>query len=317
MAYDMLLSRIPANILNVNNHTTLRRDDYPNVQYWTRQDWNSALHDDILEVDSPEEPEQLPEPEGEGDESKEPSPTGPACRGKHRSSQGINVTMKYIEYEDGMVVDGFRAAEIRRYARSLWVQMALESKLPRTWSEADARSLATYNQSMGQRFPELRLCAGDWKANLVATDNYPSWRHNWLKKNSRDASKLKRPGDHHSETSTKRSQVVEEADEHAHGVFNLHCIPPAGPEGHTLDACTNYQINSRNSYVCPRRVVDAEGECWGVVVMLNARSATWRETGEGRRMPRERDSAVVHGGQKQGVPQLVTPPLCPRGAARS
>ncbi len=231
MAYDMLLTRIPANILNVDNHTTLRRDDYPNVQYWTRQDWNSALHDDILEVDSPEEPEQLPEPEGEGDESKEPSPTGPACRGKHRSSQGINVTMKYIEYEDGMVVDGFRAAEIRRYARSLWVQMALESKLPRTWSEADARSLATYNQSMGQRFPELRLCAGDWKANLVATDNYPSWRHNWLKKNNRDTSKLKRPGDHHSDTSTKRSKVAEDSDEHAHNAFNLRHTLPAGPEG--------------------------------------------------------------------------------------
>ena len=39
--------------------------------------------------------------------------------------------MKYIEYEDGMVVDEFRAAEIWRYARSLWVQMALEAKLPR------------------------------------------------------------------------------------------------------------------------------------------------------------------------------------------
>ena len=79
----MLLTRILANTLNVDNHTALHRDDYPNVQFWTRQDWNSAVHDDILQVDSPEEPEPFPEPEGEGDEPKEPSPTGPACRGKH------------------------------------------------------------------------------------------------------------------------------------------------------------------------------------------------------------------------------------------
>ncbi len=43
---------------------------------------------------------------------------------------------------------GFRAAEIRRFARSLWVQMALNNKLPKVWGDADAASLATYNESM-------------------------------------------------------------------------------------------------------------------------------------------------------------------------
>ena len=104
--------------------------------------------------------------------------------------------MKYIEHEDGTVIDGFRAAEIHRYARSLWVQMALDDKLPATWSDADTTSLATYNESMAQRFKELRFCATDWKANLIATDNYPSWRHNWLKKKTKEG---KRPADSHVE----------------------------------------------------------------------------------------------------------------------
>lgn len=234
----MLLTRIPDNTLHVDNHIALRHDNYPNVRFWTRQEWNSAIHDDVLEVEPPDESELFPELEEEGDESKEPSPPGSAGRGKHRSSQGINVTMKYIEYEDGTVVDGYRAAEIRRYARSLWVQMALDDKLPRTWSDADARSLTTYNHSMAQRFPELRFCAADWKANLVATDNYPSWRHNWLKKNSRDASKSKRPADHYSEVSTKRSKVVAEHADELHAL-NPHYAPPAGLEGRTQASTSN------------------------------------------------------------------------------
>ena len=150
----------------------------------------------VLVVD--EEGEVFPELDEEEEGSREPPPSpGPACaRGKHRAAQGINVAMKYIEHEDGTVIDGFRAAEIRRYARSLWVQMALDDKLPATWSDADTTSLATYNESMAQRFKELRFCAADWKANLVATDNYPSWRHNWLKKKTKEG---KRPADSHVE----------------------------------------------------------------------------------------------------------------------
>ncbi len=41
---------------------------------------------------------------------------------------------------------------------------------------------------------------------MVATDNYPSWRHNWLKKNSKDG-RLKRHGDAHSEVSMKKPKI--------------------------------------------------------------------------------------------------------------
>ncbi|KAF9473243.1 hypothetical protein BDN70DRAFT_937577 [Pholiota conissans] len=205
MAYNMLLNRIPA---SPTNRPALCQKDYPNVRFWTRHDWNAATQDQVLEVDLDEEGEMFPEPDEDEDAPKEPS-LGPACmRGKHRSSQGINVTMKYIELEDGTVVDGFRAAEIRRYARSIWVQMALDGKLPRTWTDVDAASLATYNESMAQHFVELRLCAADWKANLVATDNYPSWRHNWTKKKTKEVnSTSKRSIGSHSEGNVKKLKI--------------------------------------------------------------------------------------------------------------
>ncbi len=136
--------------------------------------------------------------------------------------------MKYIEDEEGTVIDGYRGAEIRRYARSLWVQMALDNKLPKAWGNADATSLATYNDSMAQRFPELRLCASDWKANMVAIDNYPSWRHNWLKKQNKDSTS-KRPICDHSESegsSAKKSRTGPRISNEL-----LAPIPPLPQEG--------------------------------------------------------------------------------------
>jgi hypothetical protein len=224
----MLLVRIPA--AHTKNHiVALRREDYPKIRFWTRQDWNSAAQVPVLEVD--EEGEVFPELDEEEEGSKEPSPSpGPACaRGRHRAAKGINVTMKYIELEDGTVIDGYRAAEIRRYARSLWVQMALDDKLPATWSDGDATSLATYNESMAKRFVELRFCAADWKASLVAIDNYPSWRHNWLKKKAKEG---KRPADSHVDNAPAMKMPKVQLNSGGELLAQPpSSIPEEGPEG--------------------------------------------------------------------------------------
>ena len=84
MAYNMLLTRIPATTVTAIVPAALRHEDYPNICFWTRQDWNSAAQEDILQVNQPEESEIFPELE-EVDELKESSapPPGPGCRGKH------------------------------------------------------------------------------------------------------------------------------------------------------------------------------------------------------------------------------------------
>ena len=106
-----------------------RREDYPDVQFWTRRDW----------LDRP------------GQESDTMALDNSGQRGKARASQGINVTMRYIEDENGTVIDGHRATEVRRYARLIWVHMANNGGLPLSWGKADQ----------------------------IATDNYPSWYKNW------------------------------------------------------------------------------------------------------------------------------------------
>jgi hypothetical protein len=67
-----------------------RREDYPDVRFWTRRDWidRSALENDTMILDSS------------------------SRRGKTRASRGINVTMRYVEDENGTVVDGHKATEM-------------------------------------------------------------------------------------------------------------------------------------------------------------------------------------------------------------
>jgi hypothetical protein len=135
----------------------LRREDYPNVRFWTKRDWldRSEQESDNMILDNS------------------------GRRGKARASQGINVTMRYVEDENGKLVNGHRATEMRRHARLIWVHMAKSGGPPLSWGKADVKLSQTYCQEMRQRFPELALCDLDWKADQIATDNYPSWFKNW------------------------------------------------------------------------------------------------------------------------------------------
>jgi hypothetical protein len=160
-AYDALLNalRQSGTLKDQENKQDepLRRENYPDVRFWTRRDWmgRSEQESDAMVLDNSGQ------------------------RGKARASQGINVAMRYVEDENGNVVDGHRAAEMRRYGRLIWVHMANNAGVPLSWGKADVKLSQTYCCEMRQRFPELALCELDWKADQIATDNYPSWYKNW------------------------------------------------------------------------------------------------------------------------------------------
>lgn len=91
----------------------LRREDYPDVRFWTRRDW----------MDRSEQDNDIMDNSGR--------------RGKARASQGINVAMRYVENESGSIVNGYRATEMRRHARLIWVHMANNGGVPLSWGKAD------------------------------------------------------------------------------------------------------------------------------------------------------------------------------------
>lgn len=83
--------------------------------------------------------------------------------------------MKFVEDENGNVIDGFRASSIRKFARLLWAGLSNAGKAPKSWGKVDAQTSFQFQIEMCGKFPELRLCEGNWKVDLIATMNYPSW----------------------------------------------------------------------------------------------------------------------------------------------
>ena len=159
-AYETLASRIPST-LGTTPIKTETREMNPGVRFWTRQEWTAATADRVVDLD-------------EG--------TNVGTRGRTRAAQGINVNMKYIEDRNGQSINGHLASDIRRHARAIFVGLALKGYLFTSWTEADHDSLKTYYREMAERFEELRLCANDWKAEMVALDIYRTWRDQWEKR---------------------------------------------------------------------------------------------------------------------------------------
>jgi hypothetical protein len=101
--------------------------------------------------------------------------------------------MGYVEMEDGEVVDGHAAADIRKYARSIWVHIATTSETgtPAKWGEAGVKNHEAYRTQMYERYPNLQFCESDWKVDQIATDYYPSWYSTWRKNHSESGPTIK------------------------------------------------------------------------------------------------------------------------------
>ena len=91
--------------------------------------------------------------------------------------------MRYVEMASGKIIDGNRATDMRRFARSIWVYMAKAGTPPAMWGSADLKTREMYCKEMTHTFEELSFCDLDWKSEQIVTDNYPSWRMTWTKQN--------------------------------------------------------------------------------------------------------------------------------------
>jgi hypothetical protein len=136
----------------------LLKRDYPNVKYWYRQDWVAHVK-----------------------ESGNSTEVTEVIRGKTLASKGINKTMLYIEDVEGKTVDGYKLRDIRAHARAIWTKFQSVGRLPTTWGRADAEIAGVYRREMRSKFFEFALCENDWKADLLATESYPSWYSNHVK----------------------------------------------------------------------------------------------------------------------------------------
>ncbi len=131
--------------------------DYPLIDYWYRHQWvSSSAGDRVTDITSNAENENEDEDVGdvENKEMQSISPAPGAQRGQSRSRAGINVSMRYIQDKDGMVIDGHRAREIRIHAHALFVGFAraMQGKQFSSWGDADAQSRGSFYNEMVNRF---------------------------------------------------------------------------------------------------------------------------------------------------------------------
>ncbi|KAI0742316.1 hypothetical protein C8Q80DRAFT_1273010 [Daedaleopsis nitida] len=139
----------------------LKRDDYPSIKYWYDHEWKAFVKANSTITDPNAAPPQ---------------------RGSTRASQGINVTMQYVEDDNGEAVEGYRTAAMRHRAHALFARLYELKIAPSRWGEARSDILAAYITEMEDAFPELRRSADSWKALKIATDTYPSWRRNHVRR---------------------------------------------------------------------------------------------------------------------------------------
>lgn len=90
-------------------------------------------------------------------------------------ADGMNISMRYVENEDGDVISGFRVKTILKFAHSVFFQLRDHNKHPKTWGAAGVDVVRAFYEEMERQFPELALCADHWKAQYIATKNYSSW----------------------------------------------------------------------------------------------------------------------------------------------
>lgn len=198
----------------------LQPDDYKLIDYWYRHQWVSASANRITDISAKtgnenahanenenENEDEDVEVDADGEDLESVSPAPGSRRGQGRCRAGINVSMRYIQDQDGKVIDGHRAREIRIYARAIFVGFAMQGKQFASCGDADALSRRFFYNEMVIRFEELQYCDLDWKAEQIATDTFPGWKATWSKKQKKvsleQQNALKRP---------RQKSIIESSD---------------------------------------------------------------------------------------------------------
>jgi hypothetical protein len=95
--------------------------------------------------------------------------------GFRQNEDSDNKMTWYVETEDGDPVDGDIVEAIHSYAWTIWRYLWDKNMAPATWSDANLEAYNLYEHHMCHWYLLLALGADNWKAHMIATDNYSSW----------------------------------------------------------------------------------------------------------------------------------------------
>ena len=120
---------------------TLKRADYRRVPYWTKNEWDTFVEHQKLANKNPPWNAFLTDEHGDG-----------------LSKQRYNEL-----WADAKVA--FNSLYYRRFD-------------PTSWSKKTDLAATYFYNTITTKYPEFRLCEGNWKIHLWTTERYPDWVKN-------------------------------------------------------------------------------------------------------------------------------------------
>lgn len=128
-----------------DNGCNLDRSKYPHAKFWTMTEWKSVYKKDdkssVKYTDSVVFPEQFAD-------------------------------LDFLTYEDGTRITSNELKAVRSTQRRLWLSFP---EIPPSWSQVKHDLLQDYFKKLYREHPFLRLCEHNWKAQTLATKDYPGW----------------------------------------------------------------------------------------------------------------------------------------------
>jgi len=134
---------------------SLKGEDFPNMQFWTCKQWQ-------LFRDSQENLGMHREDSMHGHQQDQ---LKPSC------------TLAYVTNTAGIGPDGYQAGEIQATCHCIWTTIAATEGIPPRWSQAPLPAVKYFHAHMYDTYPDLWLCQGHWKVDLLASEDYPAFLH--------------------------------------------------------------------------------------------------------------------------------------------
>jgi len=95
--------------------------------------------------------------------------------GKLKDKSQLRPSLGYITNSDGIGINGFEAKLIQQTCHELCTSIQEQIHAPETWTQAPHNAINYFHTNMYQHHPNIHLCEGHWKVNLLAIEEYPSW----------------------------------------------------------------------------------------------------------------------------------------------
>lgn len=141
-------------IPQLNTTIKLKKEDYPMVRFWKSSSYEGPKGQDTAD---------------------------PMIGSTHRSggralmALGINKWHRYIENEDGTIIDGHEVSAVNELGRSLFTTFYEAGVAKPKWSDMDYSTREVYYQEMCKAWPQFRLCKDNWKLKLHTSKIYSGW----------------------------------------------------------------------------------------------------------------------------------------------